>query len=67
VHFKDFKREVGTLAGFCDLLEGDVNYPAVMKGLRAAGYNGPCVAEFFGIDSAGLRKVSEAMDRIFAV
>ncbi len=67
VHFKDFKREVGTLAGFCDLLEGDVNYPAVMKGLRAVGYNGPCVAEFFGIDSAALRKVSGAMDRIFTM
>jgi len=67
VHFKDFKRDVGTIEGFCDLLEGDVNYPAVMAALREVGYDGPCVAEFFGLDSEGLRKVSEAMDRIFSM
>ncbi len=66
VHFKDFKRSTGTLQGFCDLLEGDVNYPAVMKALREAAYDGPCVAEFFGLDSAGLDKVSQAMDTILA-
>jgi hexulose-6-phosphate isomerase len=67
VHFKDFKREVGTISGFCDLLEGDVNYPEVMKSLREAGYDGPCVAEFFGLDSKALGRVSKAMDRIFAM
>ena len=66
VHFKDYKRKVGTLDGFCDLLEGDVNYPEVMKALREVGYDGPCVAEFFGLESEGLRKVSEAMDKILA-
>ncbi len=67
VHFKDFKREVGTLDGFCDLLEGDVNYPAVMAGLREAGYDGPWVAEFFALDSEGLEKVSGAVDEILAM
>ncbi len=67
VHFKDFKREVKTSAGFCDLLEGDVNFPAVMKELRDAGYDGPCVAEFFQLDAAGLDKLSKAMDRILAM
>jgi len=67
VHFKDFKRDVGTLAGFCDLLEGDVNYPEVMKAFREIGYDGACVAEFFGLDSAGLGKVSAAMDKILAM
>lgn len=67
VHFKDFKREVGTISGFCDLLEGDVNYPEVMKALREVGYDGPCVAEFFGLDSKGLKKASKAMDKIFAM
>jgi hexulose-6-phosphate isomerase len=67
VHFKDFKRDVGTIAGFCDLLEGDVNYPEVMKALREVGYDGPCVAEFFGLDSGGLKKLSEAMDQILAM
>ena len=67
VHFKDFKRDVGTLKGFCDLLEGDVNYPAAMEGLRSVGYDGPCVAEFFELGAEALSKVSEAMDRIFAM
>jgi len=67
VHFKDFKRQVGTIEGFCDLLEGDVNYREVMAALREGGYDGPCVAEFFGLDAAGLQKVSEAMDSIFAM
>jgi len=64
VHFKDFKRKVGTSDGFCDLLEGDVNYPAVMGALRAVGYDGACIAEFFGMDSQGLDRISSAMDRI---
>ena len=45
VHLKDFRREVGTLAGFVDLLAGDVNWPAVMEALREVGYHGPLTAE----------------------
>jgi hexulose-6-phosphate isomerase len=67
VHFKDYKREVGTIQGFCDLLEGDVNWPAVMAGLRQVGYDGPCVSEFFALEPEGLQKVSEAMDKILAM
>jgi hexulose-6-phosphate isomerase len=63
VHFKDFKREVGTLAGFCDLLQGDVDYPAVMAALREVGYDGPVTAEFFDCE-ADLAKISAAMDEI---
>jgi len=40
VHFKDFKRTVGTFDGFVDLLSGDVNYPAVMNALKSVGYDG---------------------------
>ena len=40
VHFKDFRKAVGTLDGFVDLLAGDVNYPEVMKALREVGYDG---------------------------
>ena len=39
VHVKDFKRAIGTIQGFCQLLEGDANYPAVMRELRAIGYD----------------------------
>jgi L-ribulose-5-phosphate 3-epimerase len=45
VHFKDYRREVGGLAGFVDLLAGDVNYPAVIKALQEAGYDNYVTAE----------------------
>jgi L-ribulose-5-phosphate 3-epimerase len=45
MHVKDFKRSVGTLAGFCDLMAGDVNFPAVMAACRKIGYDGPLTAE----------------------
>lgn len=66
VHFKDFQRSVGTLEGFCPLLEGDVDYPAVMRALRQTGYNGPVTAEFFDCESE-LQTISSAMDRISAM
>ncbi|CAJ1316575.1 sugar phosphate isomerase/epimerase family protein [Paenibacillus nuruki] len=45
VHFKDYRREVGGLAGFVDLLAGDVNYPAVVAALRKIGYTNYVTAE----------------------
>lgn len=45
VHFKDYRREVGGLAGFVDLLAGDVNYPAVVEALQAIGYDNYVTAE----------------------
>lgn len=63
VHFKDFKKSVGTLDGFCPLLEGDTDYPAVIKALKAANYSGPVVAEFFNAEDQ-LADISRAMDTI---
>ena len=40
VHFKDYRRSVGSLEGFVDLLAGDVDYVSVMKALENAGYDG---------------------------
>jgi L-ribulose-5-phosphate 3-epimerase len=45
VHFKDYRREAGGLAGFVDLLAGDVNYPEVVKALKEIGYDGYVIAE----------------------
>ena len=45
VHIKDFKRAIGNVNGFCDLLEGDVNWAEVMKALREIGYNDYITAE----------------------
>jgi L-ribulose-5-phosphate 3-epimerase len=68
VHFKDFKRSAGAdVRGFCDLLEGDVDYPEVMEALGEIGYDGPCTAEFFQLDAPALDKLSKAMDTILAM
>ncbi|MCL2462156.1 MAG: sugar phosphate isomerase/epimerase [Defluviitaleaceae bacterium] len=67
VHFKDYKRAVGTLDGFCDLLSGDVDYPEVMKALGEAGYDGWVTAEVFPYlhhPEALIFGASLAMDRI---
>lgn len=45
VHIKDFRRSIGTLDGFCDLLSGDTDFPAVMRELRSIGYDKDITAE----------------------
>ncbi len=45
VHVKDYRKSVGTIDGFVDLLEGSVNWPEVMKALREVGYNDYLIAE----------------------
>ena len=45
VHFKDYRRAVGSVDGFCDLLSGDVNWPGVIAELKATGYSGWVAAE----------------------
>ncbi|MBA3707703.1 MAG: sugar phosphate isomerase/epimerase [Planctomycetes bacterium] len=45
VHFKDYRRAVGTVDGFVDLLSGDLDWPQVMQALRKVGYDGWCTAE----------------------
>ena len=63
IHFKDFKQSVGTIEGFGDLLDGDVDYPAVMSALREIGYDKSVTAEFFDCED-DLAKISQAMDKI---
>lgn len=48
VHFKDFKRSVGNLSGFVDLLAGDVNFPEVMKAFKEIGYDDYVIGELSG-------------------
>lgn len=68
VHFKDFSRKIGTADGFVHLLQGDVNYPAVMKELENAGYNGWVTAEVFPAEGETTEEVlainAAAMDKI---
>lgn len=71
VHVKDFRRSVDTLAGFCDLLDGDVNWPEVMAALREIGYDGWVTAEVMPPNPYApehlLQVNSLALDRIFAM
>lgn len=63
VHIKDFKLGIGSLAGFCDLMAGDVPWRESMAALRAIGYDKTVVAEM-GYDKAILPRTSAAMDVI---
>ncbi len=45
VHLKDFRNSVGNLQGFVNLLEGDVDWPAVIMALEAVGYDSWLTAE----------------------
>ena len=45
VHFKDFRTAVGTVHGFTGLLQGDVDWPAVISALTEIGYASYLTAE----------------------
>lgn len=69
VHFKDYAAPAGAISpsGFLDLLEGDVNWPAVTAALREIGYNGWVTAEigpYRHHPTARLYVTSMAMDFI---
>jgi len=71
VHVKDFRRAVGTVEGFVDLLEGDVNWPEVMKALREVGYDDFLIAEmiphYTHAPETRLANTSLALDKILAM
>jgi L-ribulose-5-phosphate 3-epimerase len=67
VHIKDFKQSIGTLAGFCDLLAGDVPWKETMAALRAIGYTKTIVAEMIPWDPGMLSRTSAALDKILAM
>ena len=64
VHIKDFKKDVGNLSGFCDLLAGDVPWKETMAALKAIGYDKTIVAEMMPPDPTLLKRTKEAMDKI---
>ena len=47
VHLKDFRRSVGNIDGFVDLLSGDVDFIEVIRSLKAIGYDDYLTAEVF--------------------
>lgn len=72
VHIKEFSRKIadkqGKGAGFgVKLLEGDVNWPAVMKTLDDIGYHGWTTIEMSGGDTPeGLKDLCDRLTKIYA-
>jgi L-ribulose-5-phosphate 3-epimerase len=71
VHLKDYRRAVGSVDGFCDLLSGDVNWPAVVRALQSVGYEGwlagemiPPVPFYKHCPEVLIHNTSRAMDAI---
>ncbi len=67
VHIKDWKSSVGNINGFCNLLEGDINWPKVRESFRKIGYNGWMTAELASYNyypETLLYQTALAMDRI---
>lgn len=63
VHMKDFKRDG---LKWPPLLQGDVDFPAVMAELRRIGYDGPLVSEV-GTDAASFAETATAIRKIMAM
>ncbi len=72
LHIKEFSRDLmnteGLWAGFkVNLLEGDNNWPVVMKTIRSVNYRGGWIrAEVDGGDRTRLKDISERMDKIIS-
>ena len=65
VHVKDFKKSVGTVEGFVDLLEGDVDFKAIKKALAEIKYDGYVTAEVLPFEPGRPEKTAQAMKKIF--
>ena len=65
VHIKDFKLTVGTADGFVDLLEGDVDFPAIKRALAEINYDGYVTAEMIPYVPGRPEKTAAAMKQIF--
>jgi len=63
VHVKDFKREG---AKWPPLLQGDVDFRAVMAELRRIGYDGPLVSEV-GTDAASFAQTAASIRKIVSL
>jgi len=65
VHVKDFKKSVGTAAGFVDMLEGDVDFQAVRTALERIGYDGYVTAEMLPYEPGRPEKTAASMKKLF--
>ena len=61
MHMKDFRVAVGNMDGFVDLLDGDVDFAAVMAACAAIGFAGPFVAEILPGRPGSVEKAAAAL------
>ena len=69
VHIKDYSGDIGNIHGFVNLLEGDMDWPVLMKALKKAGYDGYVTAELAPYQTAPeliAKDTSRHMDAIFS-
>jgi hexulose-6-phosphate isomerase len=67
IHFKDFKMDYSTSRfEWTQLMEGAVNWPAVMREIRAIGYDDFVITEVCG-DRAVYEETCRVMDKILAL
>lgn len=68
VHFKDYRRDACGLAGFVDLLAGDVDFASVMSAFERVGYDDYAIAEMIPPYRQHAEQIvyntSGAMDRV---
>ena len=71
VHFKDYRKSVGGLDGFVDILAGDVDYKAVMTSFDKIGYDNWVTAEmlppYAQYPEAILYNTSYSMNKILGI
>jgi len=65
LHIKDFKSSTGTVDGFVDLMEGDVNFANVVRALKEIGYNGYLTSEIIPFSEGRPEKTALAMKKLF--
>jgi len=68
LHAKDVKLHRGGFE-FVDLLDGDVDWPAVMSALRSVGFRGSltCESDYKAGDADALRRIAAKLDKIIGM
>jgi L-ribulose-5-phosphate 3-epimerase len=65
VHVKDFRKSAGTVEGFVDLGQGDVDFAAVRRALAKIGYTGYVTAEVLPYQPGRLENTVKVMKQYF--
>ncbi|MFV0503397.1 MAG: sugar phosphate isomerase/epimerase family protein [Lachnospirales bacterium] len=70
VHIKDFDTSIGNITGFKNLLEGDMDYSALISALKEIGYNDCITAELAPYNTAPeqlITNTARALDYIIGL